>query len=144
VRQRWWQSRTWLLIVVLCVPFLVGGASVAVWALVNLGPTESGCDPESRQHLISRATDLGAQLSLDLSDVLGCDSGDGAWIEWTTTQDFDQLDAAARRAGCRDGDAEGDVDEVYWVCGSGFQRIAIFVEWPASSVPTDGSIQFDG
>ena len=60
------------------------------------------------------------------------------------TQGFDQLDAASVRAGCRDGDAEGDVEEVYWVCGSGFQRIAVFVRWPTSSVPIDGSIQFDG
>ena len=76
----------------------------------------------------------------------GCDSGDDAWIEWSTSQTFDRLDAAATRAGCRDGDAEGDVDvdEVYWVCGSGPQRIAIFVRWPASSVPIEGSIQFDG
>ena len=95
MRQRWWQSRTWLLVVVLCAPFLVGG-SVAAWALANLGPTESGCDPASRQHLISRATELGTQLSLDVGDVLGCDSGDDAWIEWTTTQTFDRLDAAAR------------------------------------------------
>lgn len=143
MRQRWWQSRTWLLIVVLCAPFLIGGASVAAFVLVNRGPTESGCDPASRQHLISRATELGAQLSLEIGDVRGCDSGDDAWIVWSTSQTLDRLDAAATRAGCG-GDAEGDVDEVYWVCGSGPQRIAIFVRWPASSVPIEGSIQFDG
>lgn len=144
MRQRWWQSRTWLLLIVLCTPLLVGATSVAVSALANHGPTESGCGPESRQRLISRATEIGDQIGLDLGDVLGCDSGDGAWIEWTSTQGFDQIEAAARGAGCRDGDSEGlEPDELYLICGSGFQRIAVFVDSPDSSRSISGSIQFD-
>jgi len=142
VGKHWWQSRTWLLAVVFGFPFLIGLVGAGASFLFNSGPTPSGCGQHDGQYLKDQATALSADIGLKLGEAAGCDSGDGAWIDWSSDQTPDQVAAAAHGAGCHDGPVEDDSGELLLVCGSGPQRIGIFVMPPVAGQTTEGSIQF--
>jgi hypothetical protein len=141
-RERWWQTRWWLLLVVTAFPFALGITAALV--SVVTAPSASGCDAPAQRALADHAGALATRINgLHLGEPGGCDSGDSAYIGWEHAS-LDELVASASAAGCRDAYVEDWDDEYHFmVCDQGFSQLLLLINLDTEVSGVTGDLFLD-